>query len=95
MTIAQLLRSKEFSQVAEVRADAKNRLPLKKVKAAGMYRIYENAQGQLILDPVLTIPAVEAWLFADKDALSSVRKGLQESAEGKLVKKVRKGRTPA
>lgn len=95
MTIAQILKSKEFSQVAEVRADAKNRLLMKKVKISGMYRIYKNDQGQLILDPVVTIPASEAWLFADNAALASVREGLRESAGGKLVKKVRKSRQSA
>jgi hypothetical protein len=90
MTIAQILKSKEFSQVAEVRADAKNRLPMKKVRVSGMYRIYTNIQGQFILDPVVTIPASEAWLFEDKAALASVREGLRESSEGKLVKKTRK-----
>ena len=92
MTIGQILKSKVFSQVAEVKPDGKNRVLLKKIKASGMYRIYENPQGQLILDPVVTLPASEAWLFADRAALASVRKGLQESAEGKLVKKVRKAR---
>ena len=92
MTIAQILKSKDFSQVAEVRADEKHRLTLKKVKVSGMYRIYKNVQGQMILDPVVTIPSAEAWLFEDKAALASVRKGLRESSEGKLVKKDRKDR---
>ena len=38
------------------------------------------------LDPMVSIPASEAWLFGDEEALGAVRRGLQESTEGKLVK---------
>ncbi len=85
MTIGQILKSRNFSQVAEVRPDGKNRVPLKQAKPAGMYRIYRNSEGQIILDPVVTIPASEAWLFDNKSALAAVRKGLKESADGDLV----------
>lgn len=87
MTYSQILRAQDFSVVAEVRADDKRRVPLKRARHAGrMYRVYENSLGQIILDPVVTIPASEAWLFDNKPALSSVRKGLKESGEGKVVK---------
>lgn len=93
MTIAQIVRAKDFSQVAEVRSDNKRRVMLKRVKKSfSMYRIYENSMGQIFLDPIVTIPASEAWLFSDKAALASVRKGIQESIEGKVVKKARKAR---
>lgn len=93
MTISQIVKAKDFAQVAEVRSDGKKRVMLKRVKkSSAMYRVYENSQGQLLLDPVVTIPASEAWLFddANKDALAAVRKGLEESAAGKLVRKNRK-----
>ena len=87
MTYAQIIKAQDFSVVAEVRADEKRRVPLKRVKRADkMYRVYENSLGQIILDPVVTIPASEAWLYQDKSALASVRKGLKESGEGKVVK---------
>ena len=87
MTYAQIVKAEDFSVVAEVRTDEKRRVGLKRVKRAGkMYRVYENSLGQLILDPVVTIPASEAWLFKNKKALASVRQGLKEAGEGKLVK---------
>lgn len=93
MTYSEIVKDAEFAQVAEVRSDEKHRVLLKRVKkSSAMYRIYENSLGQIILDPVVTIPASEAWLFQDKAALASVRKGLQESASGKVVKKDRKSR---
>lgn len=93
MTITQIVRAKDFSQVAEVRSDDKRRVMLKRVKKSSlMYRIYENSMGQVFLDPIVTIPAPEAWLFSDKNALASVRRGIQESIDGKVVKKTRKAR---
>lgn len=88
MTTAQILKAKDFHAIAEVHADSKRRIVLKKVRRAGkMYRVYENSMGQLILDPLVAIPASEAWLFENKTALASVRRGLKESAEGRLVKR--------
>lgn len=81
-----ILKGKEFSMVAETHTDEKKRLILKKIKnPSTMYRIYENSQGQIILDPVVTIPASEAWLYKNTEALSSVRRGLREAAEGRLM----------
>ena len=88
MTPSQILKSQDFTAVAEVRPDEKKRLLLTKVKKTGkMYRIFENSLGQIILDPVVTIPESELWLFKNKEAAASVRKGLKEAGEGKLVKR--------
>jgi hypothetical protein len=32
-----------------------------------------------------SIPTSEAWLYRDPEALASVRRGLQEAAEGKTI----------
>lgn len=88
MTLAQLVRSKEFTEVTEARVDDKKRVTLKKVKAsAKYYKIYVNSAGQIILDPQAVIPASELWLFKNKAALASVRRGLEQSSQGKLVKR--------
>jgi hypothetical protein len=52
---------------------------------ATAYNIYRNPLGQLILDPVKTVPASEMWLYENPKALASVKQGLRESAEGKRV----------
>ena len=86
MSPAQILRGTDFTQVAEVYADAKRRVTLTRIKRAEkVYRVYENAIGQIILDPLVMVPASEMWLHENKAAIASVRKGLQESAEGKAV----------
>jgi hypothetical protein len=78
-----------FEKVIEnVRPDEKKRLVLKKVKIADgvSYHIYVNKQGQILLDPQVTIPASEAWLFNNPKALADIRQGLLESAQGKITK---------
>ena len=82
-----VVRDGDFYEVSEVQPDSKKRVVLKRVKNPGKsYRVYQNASGQILLDPLVTIPAAEAWLYKNKEALASVRRGLKESAEGKTVK---------
>jgi hypothetical protein len=71
-----------------VKPDAKKRVVLPKdlVREGVTYRIYSNSLGQIVLDPQVTIPASEAWLFSDPDALASVRRGLSDAAKGKVSK---------
>lgn len=73
-----------FFEVAEVRPDIKRRVTLKHADLRKMYRVYENALGQMILDPLVMVPASEMWLYENKEAIASVRKGLKESREGKI-----------
>ncbi len=40
---------------------------------------------KIILEPLVTIPARELWLYENQEALQSVKKGLKEAALGKLV----------
>jgi len=58
--------------------DAKKRLSLGGAmsKAGSAYNIYCNRLGQIVLDPVMAVPAYEAWLFGNKKALASVKRGL-------------------
>ena len=87
MSPSQILHGTDFKQVAEVYADDKRRVTLKKIKRAEkVYRIYENSIGQIILDPMIMVPASEKWLHENKSAIASVRQGLKEAGEGKLKK---------
>ncbi len=40
--------------------------------------------GVIVLKPKVEIPAEEAWLFKNRNALESVKRGLEESAAGKI-----------
>ncbi len=87
MPSAAVIKDTDFRLLTEfVRPDAKRRLTLGDALGEGhAFNIYRNAAGQYVLDPVKTIPASEAWLFANPAALAAVRQGLQESAQGKRI----------
>ena len=48
------------------------------------FRVYVNAAGQILLDPAVTVPVREMWLYRNPVALAKVREGLAEAAEGDL-----------
>lgn len=69
-----------------VTADQGGRINLGKSRAGCSFRVLEQGS-HLILEPVETVhvPAAEAWLFRNSEALSSVRRGLEQAAAGNLV----------
>ena len=73
---------------ASVKPDAKKRVVLPKalVEEGITYHIYTNKFGQIVLDPQVTIPASELWLFRNPAALASVKRGLADAAQGKISK---------
>ena len=86
--MATIIRDERLTKIADsVKLDAKRRVHLPKVLAREgvTYHIYVNRVGQVVLDPQITIPASEAWLFEDRTALASVDKGMAESSNGRVV----------
>jgi hypothetical protein len=87
--INKLIRDDKFKKIAvNVKPDSKKRIVLSKATIADdiTYHIYVNSSGQIILDPQVSIPAAEAWLFKDKNSLEAVLTGLKESSDGKINK---------
>ena len=83
-----VIKDEKLTKVADsVKPDAKRRVYLPKdlVREGITYHMYANSAGQIILDPQVTIPASEVWLFENKAALASVYKGLSETANGQLI----------
>jgi hypothetical protein len=84
-----IIRDTSFERVAEgVRPDAKKRVVLSgaELQEGVTYHVYINSLGQIVLDPQVTIPASEAWLFKNPEALGAVRRGLDDAAEGRVSK---------
>ena len=80
------IKDTHFELLTEIqRTDAKKRLSLGSAveEAGAAYNIYRNSLGQIKLDPVKAVPAYETWLFGNKRALDSVKRGLRESAAGR------------
>ena len=73
---------KDLTRVAgSVKPDIRKRviLPSALVQEGVVFHIWHNSIGQILLDPQVTIPASELWLFENKDALASVDRGMLES----------------
>jgi len=87
--MATIIKDEKLIRIAEnVRPDAKKRVVLPKalVQEGAIYHIYSNSAGQIVLDPQVTIPASEAWLFNNPEALASVRRGLDDASHGRVSK---------
>ena len=69
----------------KVRPDAKGRIMLgiKVTEGVSSYTLIRE-QGRLILEPNIEIPAKEKWLWDNKSALNQVKKGLKDSARGRV-----------
>lgn len=71
-----------------VRPDSKGRITLGPLaKGVSSFRVEQQPDGKLLLEPYKEIPAREAWLFENPDALASVKKGLVDAATGKTRKR--------
>jgi len=84
-----IIKDTDFKRIGEsIKPDAKKRVVLPKLQVLEgvTYHIYSNSIGQIILDPQVTIPASEIWLFNNPDALASVQRGLSDAAQGRVSK---------
>ncbi|WLT40688.1 hypothetical protein NON20_26390 (plasmid) [Synechocystis sp. B12] len=77
------MNNTEFRVIKEIiQPDSRGRIYLGSEVTSKLYRASTNDLGQILLEPVVAIPEREAWLFKNPEALSAVKQGLQESAEG-------------
>lgn len=71
-----------------VRLDAQQRISLKKVitgdEEIESFDVYRREDGAIVLQPRVSVPASEAWLFKNRKALASVQQGMVEAAAGDL-----------
>ena len=87
--MATIIRDSNLKRIpGSLKPDSKRRvvLPDSLVGEDIIFHIYSNNLGQIVLDPQVTIPASELWLFENKEALASVKRGLSDAAKGKVSK---------
>ena len=65
-----------------IRTDDRGRITIGTEAKGKTYQVLVNDLGQILLEPVITIPERERWLFENPEALASVKQGLKESAAG-------------
>ena len=67
--------------------DSRNRVCLTPFLPEGLqvksYQAYQEGD-KIILEPMAEIPAREAWLYQNPEALASVLEGLKQAEEGKV-----------
>ncbi len=69
-----------------VRPDAKGRICLGPLaKGVSSFRLSVDEEHRIVLVPYSEIPAREKWLFDNPDALASVKRGLSDSAAGRVT----------
>ena len=55
-------------------------------KKAEAYKVFIGQDGDILLRPVVTVPAKEAWIYENKEVMTKIRQGLVEAGEGKIEK---------
>jgi hypothetical protein len=86
---SKIIKNDKFRRVAtNVKPDAKKRIAISKACQADevTYHVYCNEIGQIILDPQVSVPASEIWLYKDPEAREAVTIGLREASQGKISK---------
>jgi hypothetical protein len=69
-----------------LRPDSKGRITLGKLAdGVSSFRARQLEDGSIVLEPFAEIPAREHWLFNNTDALASVKRGISDSAAGRVV----------
>lgn len=84
----EILKDAQFEEILEARVDSKHRVTLGRTIPGQIssFKVYRNAHGQIILDPQVSIPAHEAWLFKNKRTAILVQQGLEDAREKRLSK---------
>jgi len=65
-----------------VQPDSRGRVTLGQLARGKNYRLLVNKAGQLLLDPVVSIPEQELWLWQNPEAITAVQQGIQQSGVG-------------
>jgi hypothetical protein len=72
----------------ETEPDRKHRVSLGssiKTPPGVRYKVMHNAFGQILLDPVKSVPANEAWIYENHERIESIRRGITQAEKGQLV----------
>jgi len=70
------------SRVFEVAVDGRRRVTLGPAATHQRYRVQVQDDGDIVLTPLVSIPARELDLWNDPDLLASVKRGLAQAAAG-------------
>lgn len=72
----------------ETEPDKKHRVslgPSIKTPDGVRYRVMQNETGQILLDPVVSVPAYEAWFFNDPERVAAFQRSVAQAEAGEFV----------
>jgi hypothetical protein len=83
--------NENFTEIATKTIDDRKRISISEamdsvLTGISRFKIFRGEDGDFLLRPVVEIPVQEVWLYKNKTALKMVRKGIQESSQGKAKK---------
>ena len=68
-----------------LRPDSKGRIALGAfAKGVSSFRVHQEG-GRVVLEPYVEIPTRELWLHSNTKAMATVKEGLKQYGEGKIV----------
>ena len=67
-------------------ADSKGRIALGNQFAGRTFIVRQSESGAIELQPAVVVPEREAWLYKDKAALASVKRGLEQAKQRRFSK---------
>jgi hypothetical protein len=74
-----------FKEIGTRTIDERNRLTVGEIlKGFKRIRLYQSDSGDVLLQPIVEIPASELWLYQNPEAINDVREGLRDAAQGKV-----------
>jgi hypothetical protein len=65
-----------------VQPDTRGRVALGPTLSNPDYRVLVNDAGQILLDPIVSIPASEAWMWENPALRESMNRALEQAAQG-------------
>lgn len=74
-----------MSTAKHKKIDAKGRLLLGEKFANQSVIIETQKDGTILLKPAVVIPITEAWLYKNKSAFQSVKRGLEQASSGQFA----------
>ena len=88
MTNASMRINEDFQEIDVLSVDSRNRITVG--KCLGNYKrvkVFKDSRGNILLIPLVEVPAAEMWLYQNKKALASVKHGLKDAEQG-CIKKI-------
>jgi len=67
-----------------VRPDTRGRVTLGSAAQDANYRVLVNERGQILLDPVVPVPASEAWMWKNSALSASMKRALRHAKAGEF-----------